>query len=278
MAGDLRELVVLDTSAARAVIHDDASAARWAEARDLLGRFRFCLMDVCFGELWAAMEDGGPVWTDWLRRRGVLSAGLDSRRPIVLRASVPGIDVSSPAELAETENSLTTFYQILLRTSRPEEVFDFQVTMLNGTPAEYPRDSAKEAIERNRIFYIDLLEKMEAHRQELGVAATQDEIASAFLAGLPPDRRAGADGWVRATARFISLLPRGYSPRSAGRTGDAVDIMLLVALEMPAYVLTEERRLREHLRAAGATRRDRVLSIHEFFDRAGRDALPGLNR
>lgn len=278
MSGAMRSRVVLDTSAVRSVVQGDVSAARWLELAGHRSRFHFAIFDTTLGELFAQLQHGQLPWSQWSANRGLVASVVDGASPLFLRIDDPDWrDRVTDDEREDERHDGVTLWRALMRAQYFDEIYDFVVADRRGRRlGQVAHEDGRAILDRHVAHHVEVIGEGISRARQGGGRINQDELAAGLLSALP-GWGAGAQTWMRHAGRMIAsgARPRdGYDPRSPNRRGDAIDIKLTLALLLPAYIISEDKRLARNTVAAKINGADRILTIEEFVSRAS--DLPSL--
>lgn len=218
-------------------------------------------------ELLEQIESREMAWEEWKRARPLLERVMCPAKPVLRLTDEAGWP-SSPKSEGPTPGVSTdrALWRILMKATSFSEVEEIETTDERGEPFTLGLEHIKLQNDDDRERYCKLVEHAVDNAAALNPPPSQQEIAEFLIECFYPEHRMMHDAFRLALARFIHLAARNgsrYNPRK--RTGDTFDARLLLALSLPAYVLTQDRRLRGHVEAAGSKQARLIMNIDTFL-------------
>lgn len=284
--------VVLDTCVIRAHAHHSGSQLDLASVEARKGELRVSIADPAYAELLFALFEERLAWADWHASVGTLDKVLDADLPVlpggIELAAMAGLR-SPPRLFADTRRYQQAIWHLLTAAaslSDLERGTEFSDSAGERFRVRFDAAAAKAAANEARVGWIDHIRLVQALLQGQGV--TQDALIALIALGLDsrgehvsqggsPSQQLNA--MTAALGRFAFLSVGGrtpYNPESPGRRGDVFDFSLLLALALPAVVVTLDERFKKHLDLSGCTHAKRLLLVDEFNARVKDGGLAEL--
>ena len=272
--------VFLDTSVVRSYVHGDQTAQPLASLSPHDQGLSVALANSAVAELTIQLVEGRLTWDDWGRRIPDIDRVVDQESPIGPneaewqsagnRWAVPTLPVSRADHMRAIWS--------LLRGARSTADLTTGTELVGASGFRWPvavtPEMSRASIDDDRKPWVDLIADLQARVTEMrkvnpiGSHPTQERLAQDYLntrrAERPEDPTWSMrhDGHTRALARFVhlALIPRApYNAAAEDRQGDAHDLVMLMALAVPALVCTIDGRLLRHMELTKSVQSGQVL-------------------
>lgn len=285
--------ILLDTCAARSLIHPIGPQFDLAAILSRLGKYRISLADGAAAELVSQLAEGSIHFYDWITNIDKIESFLDSRWPIFPGGKeltvLAGLQTDLTIDVRDVQLYKQAFWKVL-RNAKSERVF------LAGIEYKDSKGRRKELVpkpEEIKIAMQEIRQKWITHIADLQAiyTATPEQFSSlaktraAVRFGLgtaptdPPDLATRLDAYLNIQANFIQMSfdsETPYKPESDKRRSDVFDMSLLQAIPLPAIIVTGDVKLINSLRQSKSSGAMQVISIDEFNKHAAADTLETL--
>jgi hypothetical protein len=253
---------------------------------------RVSVADPAYAELLFALYEERLPWTDWSSRIAALDRALDQDLPVlpggIELAAMAGLK-APPRLFADTKRYQQAVWR-LLATARSTD--DLKTgTVFDDSAGErfavrLDEAVAKAAIHEARTAWVDHIRVVQEYLAGQGLS--QGQLIDLIRIGLNArGEKSGdvetlgdkLDAMTSALGRFAFLANAGttpYDPEASKRSGDVFDFSLLLALALPAIVVTLDERFKTHLQLSGTPHAARVILVDEFNARLADRTLAEL--
>jgi hypothetical protein len=281
--------VFLDTSVVRGYVHGDPTAQPLASLSPHDQGLSVALVNSAVAELTIQLVEGRLTWDDWGRRIPDIDRVVDQESPIGPnetewesagnRWAVPTLPVSRADHMRAMWS--------VLRGARSTADLTTGTELVGAGGFRWPvavtPEMSRASIDEDRRPWVEQITDYQSRIAEMrkinpvGSYPTADHLAKQFLdsrrAERPDDPTWSIrhDGHTRAFARFLhlALTPRSpYNASAEDRQGDAHDLVLLMALAVPALVCTLDGRLLRHVELTKSVQSGQVLRPAELLSGA----------
>jgi len=281
--------IVLDTCTVRALVHRTGAQLDLDSMKARKGAIRVSVADPAYAELLFALYEERIAWLDWHASIAALDLVLDTELPVlpggVELAAMAGLK-ARPRLFSDTKRYQQTIWRLLADARSVgdlERGSEFSDSAGKRFRVHFDEATAKAALHESRTGWVDHIRLVQTLLGGQGV--TQEEFVELIAVGLDSrgEKVEGVEAsserlnaMAAALGRFAFLSNAGktpYDPESSGRRGDVFDFALLLALALPAVVVTLDGRFKKHLDLSKCTQARRLILVEEFNERLRAEAL-----
>ena len=283
--------ILLDTCVVRNIIHNDRVSLDYQALRPRLWKYRISLADGAFAELIDQLTHSPIEFKECHAKLFELNAYLDKKWPIFAGgrklSALAKLQTDTFCDITSTQIFLQACWNLLRNSDSLEKLLaGIEFVDISGRRKTLKPDPQQiaTAMEAGRQAWIRQIEEMQRILNQNQAYRFDDYKAICrALVGFgetdPPDLAERIDGFLRIFAHFIYMALKNrtpYNPSSENRRGDSFDMLLLLALPLPAIIVTAENSLPNRLKETKAIDARQVVTVDEFNEHVRNDTLEEL--